>query len=195
MQLIIEQRITALVNQYRIYGTDGNGNKTELKAYAQQKRFAFKEAIHFYSDEDKTDQIFRLQAEKVMDIHGKLNIIDQQEKTLGSLQKQFKSSIWRSTWQVQDTNGARLTVQERSLPIAVFRRVWGFLPIVGDVPFPFRFHFDFVAIDSKETVGAYQKLTVVRDHYLLDIQDELSDELGWQTFAALGVALDALQAR
>ncbi|MFD0489570.1 hypothetical protein ACFQ0O_24030 [Saccharopolyspora spinosporotrichia] len=74
--------------------------------------------------------------------------------------------------------------------IAVFRRVWGALPWVGDLPFPLRYHFDFV--QDASAVGAVDKKTRFRDHYLVRIDDP---DLDRRLVLAQAIALDALQSR
>ncbi|HEY1064036.1 MAG TPA: hypothetical protein VGE30_01925, partial [Candidatus Saccharimonadales bacterium] len=73
-KLIIEQKITPLVNKYRVYSVNANGVRDQLVAFAQQKRLAFKEKVTFYADEQKTEALFTMRAEKVMDIHGRFLI-------------------------------------------------------------------------------------------------------------------------
>lgn len=124
-RLYIDQKITAFVNKYKVYGVDASGEKSELVALAQQKRLAFKEKVWFYNDEAKTKEVFSFRAEKVMDVHGR--------------------------YFVEDTDGA--------------------------------------------VVGAYRKQTLFRDHYQLSTTDDAHEALDWRVFAAIGVALDALQSR
>ena len=195
MTYIIEQKLAALVNQYRVYATDQSGNKTDLIAFAQQKRFSFKERIDFYADESRSRVIFSVKAEKVMDIHGKFIVTDEKDQPLGAIRKNFGSSLLRSTWEILHNDELYITVQERSVPLAVMRRIWGFVPIIGDLPFFFKFHFDFLSAQSQQ-VASYNKLTLLRDHYKLEIiDDKVLDAVGWQTLVAQAVMLDALQGR
>ncbi len=196
MTYLIEQKLAALVNQYRIFSTTEDGVKGEMIAFAQQKRFAFKEQIQFYANESKDESIFSLKAEKAMDIHGKFLVMNEQGDQIGALRKSFKSSVLRSTWEILKDDTAYVTVQERSMPLALLRRVWGFIPFVGDLPFFFKFHFDLLSGDPSELVGSYNKMTLFKDHYELKIDSpEVLETVGWQTLVAQAVVLDALQGR
>lgn len=194
---IIEQKITALANQYRVFDTHSNGSKNALISFAHQKRFAFKEEVQFFKDESKSTLVFKVRAEKIMDIHGKFIINDPQDKPLGAVRKVFKTSLLRSTWEVIDTNDSlQALVQERSMGIAIFRRLWGFIPYLGDVPFFIKYHFDFVDPKTQQVLATYYKTTRFRDHYVLEVTDEtLIEKVGWQTMVAQAVLLDALQGR
>lgn len=194
---IIEQKIAPLANQYRIFGSDENGNKAELVAFAHQKRFAFKEQVDFFTDEARADLAVSIKAEKVMDIHGKFFVTDPSGKTLGALRKVFGASFFRSTWEILDNDDRAVArVTERSLPLAIVRRIWGIVPYLGDIPFLFKYHFVFLQPSNQKALADYIKVTRFRDHYRLDIHDEaLLKKVGWQTLVGQAVFLDALQGR
>jgi uncharacterized protein YxjI len=192
----IHQKITAFANQYRVY-EDADGQPGKLIAFAHQKRLALKEKITFYTDESKQEAAFTLQARNVMELAGTYDIVDANGETLGTLRKQFKESLLRSTWHIHEPNRDEpfLTLTERSIPIAVIRRVWSFVPYIGDLPFFMKFHFDFTDPALKRVVATYNKVTLLRDHYQLTIEDATLENLDWRVLVAQGVALDALQSR
>ena len=75
----------------------------------------------------------------------------------------------------------------------------GFIPIIGDlfeiVLLFLRYHFVFLDASSGEVVGKYQKTTLFRDHYSLQMTDVAFAKCDWRVRAAMGVGLDALQSR
>ena len=198
-RLIIEQKITAFVNRYEIYSALEDGTKSELLAFAQQRRLAFKERVDFYTDEVKTDLVFSFRAEKVMDIHGKFFVEDADGKRIGAFKKQFKQSLLNSTWSILDANdNPTLTIKESNQTLAALRRFSRWIPIIGDIieviVLFFRYHFVF--IDQQQTeVGKYTKTTLFRDHYQLDMTDQQFTAHDWRVLTAMAVALDALQDR
>lgn len=199
-RFVIEQKITAFVNKYKILDIDETGKAGQLRALAQQKRLAFKEKVTFYSDEQKTREEFTFRAEKVMDVHGRYMVEDTNGQLLGMFRKEFKKSLLVSSWVLMDADGNDvLRVKENNVAIAVLRRFAGFIPIVGDIiDFAmnfFRYHFAFIDILSEAEVGQYKKTTLFRDHYQLSVTDDAWARLDWRVFAAMGVALDALQSR
>jgi uncharacterized protein YxjI len=199
-KLIVEQKITAFVNKYSVYTSDAEGQKGQLIALAQQKRLAFKEKVIFYGDAEQTQPIFTLRAEKVMDVHGRYLIEDMNGNYIGAFKKQFKKSLFQSTWNILDTNSQpKLQISENSLTLALFRRFGGFVPIIGgvvDILVLFlRYHFAFTDSATNEEVGTYKKTTLFRDHYALSMTDESFNQYDWRVLAAMAVALDALQSR
>jgi hypothetical protein len=198
-RLVIEQKITLLVNQYRLFAVDNHGQKAELIAFAQQKRFKFKEKILFYTDEQKSSQAFAFHAEKVLDVHGRYFVTDANGKTVGAFRKAFKKSLLSSTWHILQDDEPVLTVTENNKTFALIRRIVQFIPYISDLAdilMPFlRYHFVFVDAATGEVVGKYRKTTSIRDHYELAMTDEAYESQDWRVFAAVAVALDALQKR
>ncbi|HEV7952172.1 MAG TPA: hypothetical protein VGO98_02255 [Candidatus Saccharimonadales bacterium] len=198
-KLIVEQKITPFVNKYAVYMTTPSGDKDQLVAFAQQKRLAFKEKVIFYSDKQKTQPAFTFRAEKVFDVHGKYIVEDLQGNRIGSFRKEFKASLLKSTWHILDTHDQpQFTIAENSLTLALFRRFVGFLPVIGDfaeiIVLFFRYHFA-LTNTAGQAIGKYEKITLFRDHYKLSITDDAFSQQDWRVFAAMAVALDALQSR
>lgn len=198
-KLIIEQKITAFVNKYAVYGANPDGSKAELKAFVQQKRFAFKEMVSFYSDTSKTQLLFTFRAEKVLDVHGRYFVEDADGQLIGSFRKQFGKSLLNSTWSILGPDDQpQFTVRESNQFLAIFRRICGFIPYVGNLAeiiiLFFRYHFVFLDNNGTEQ-GRYKKTTLIRDHYLLSTTDEVDQSTDWRILAAMAVALDALQSR
>jgi uncharacterized protein YxjI len=196
VSFIIEQKFTLLANQYRIYETIDN-QKGDLIGFAHQKRFTFKEAVDFFADEQRKDLAFNVRAEKMLDFHGRFVVNDADSKPIGAVRKAFKKSLLRSTWEIMEDNGeVAAVIQERSAGMALFRRIWNFIPVLGDMPFIFKYHFDIIHPRLNHVLGSHSKTLLWRDHYRLDIEDEsLLEKIGWQTLVAQAVLLDALQGR
>lgn len=199
-RLVVEQKLTAFVNQYSVYATDGKGGKTKLVAFAQQKRLALKEKVTFYADASKDREEFCFRAEKAMDTHGRYFVEKPSGQRIGVFKKDFKQSLISSTWHILNKKDEPLlTIQESSRVLAIIRRVGGLLPIVGDVVdlivASLKYHFSFKQTSNGQIVGKYQKTALLRDHYTLYMKDEAYEIEDWRLFAAIAVALDALQSR
>ena len=198
---LIQQKITPLVNQYAIYEAGPNDEPGAMVGFAQQKRFSFKEKFIVYSDDSKQTEVFSIQARQVLDFGARYDVSDASGALLGTIGKDFKSSLLRSTWfiyQPGQEQSPALVVQERNKNVAIVRRIWGFLPYISDIPFFVKYHFDFTDPATQQVVASYQKTTTIRDHYRLTIQENASNsgsKVDSRVLIALGVMLDALQSR
>jgi len=186
----VTQKITLMVNRYEIRALGPNGEEGALLAFAQQKRMAFKEEVTFYTSEDRSTPVFSFKARQRLDLGATYDVFDPAGTPIGSFRKDFKASLLRSTWHL-DAAGVSAVGQERNAAIAILRRVWELIPIVGEVPVPFVFHFDFTDANGQLVMSSERRISL-RDRYTISVPDR---RLDGRVAAAMAVALDALQSR
>jgi len=187
----VKQRITLMVNRYEIRAANPDGTEGHLLAFAEQKRMKLKEEIEFFADESKSRRVFSFKARQRLDVHAEHDVYDEYGHVLGTFSKQFGASLLRSTWNLA-TPGVQAVGQERRLFIAILRRLWDFLPYIGNVWVPFVFHFDFQDTQSGAIVMVSERQKAIRDRYTVSVPDP---RLDFRVAASMAVALDALQSR
>ena len=185
-RFVIDQLIKPMVNLYRI-----SAGSTPV-AFVRQKRMAIKEDIRFYADESETRELWRIKARSMMEISARYDVTTPEGETIGVLGKVFGKSLLRSTWQVLDAGGQALAVAtERSMSIAVLRRLIEVVPYGDFVPIPFHFTIDAGA----RHVGDLNRRLGFRDTYDLDVSGDVERTIDRRLAVSLGIALDALQSR
>ena len=187
----VRQKITLMVNRYEVLAAAPDGSEGALLAFAQQKRMAFKEQVMFYADESRSRPVFSFKARQGLDVRAEHDVFDERGQPLGYFRKDFAASLLRSTWHLS-APGIDAIGQERRPGIAILRRVWDFLPVVGDIWVPFVFHFDFTDKATGAPVLTSERQKTVRDRYTITVHDE---RLDFRVAASMAVALDALQSR
>jgi uncharacterized protein YxjI len=188
--LHVHQKVTFMTNRYEVF-VDNAGEPGEPVGYAEQKKFKIKERITIYTDSSKSQVLFEFNARKALDLGSGYDVTDAQGKPIGLFRKDFAKSLLRSTWHLEQPGWGKTTGAERNKVFAGFRRLWQWIPIVGEAPFPMRYHFDFTT-ENGAPVFSVDKKTWIRDHYLVQIQDPGVDR---RLVIAQAVALDALQSR
>lgn len=186
----VTQKITPLVNRYDIRAVGADGQPGNLLATAQQKRVALKEEVTFYADESRTVPAFSFKARKRLDLGSGYDVRDAAGAPIGSFRKEFGKSLLRSTWHLK-APGLQATGSERNATVALARRAWNLVPVVGDLPAPFVVHFDFVE-DGDQVVLTSTRKVSARDRYDVTVPGGRVDG---RLAAAMAVALDALQSR
>jgi hypothetical protein len=182
----IKQRIRPMVNLYEV-SADG-----QALAFARQKRMALREDIRVFADESEQQELFRIKARAVMDITARNDVTAADGTRLGSLTKAFGASLLRSTWRVLDPDDQELfAATEKSTTVALLRRVADFIPFADMVPIPY--HFTFVS--GGRELGGLTRVYGLRDQYELDLSGDTERRVDRRLAIALGIALDALQAR
>lgn len=183
----LRQKITLMVNRYELRTLSPDGVEGDLLAFAEQKRMAFKEQVTFFTDETKTQPVFGFKARQRLDLGATYDVTDAQGNPIGEFRKDFKKSLLRSTWHLSTPDGLTAIGQERNAAVAIIRRL-------ADIPF-LVFHFDFTATDGQVILSSQRQRTL-RDRYELTVPVlDNGWQLDWRVAAAMGVALDALQAR
>ena len=190
-RFFVSQRITVMVNRYEIRAANPDGTEGALLAFAEQKRMKLKEEVVFYADESKSRRVFSFKARQRLDVSAEHDVYDEYGTPIGSFSKQFGASLLRSTWNLS-APGIDAVGRERRQSIAILRRVWDFIPYIGDVWVPFVFHFDFVDRVSGQIVMVSERQKAIRDRYAVTVPDQ---RLDFRVAASMAVALDALQSR
>jgi hypothetical protein len=190
---LVDQLVRPIVNLYRV--TPLGPGETPLGppvAYVRQKKMAIKEDIRFYGDESETEELFRIKARSILDLGGSKYDVFAGEQKIGALEHLFKESLLRSTWRVRGADDGELMIgRERSLPLAIARRVIDFVPYGEWIPIPY--NFDFLIGD--QVVGTMNRKFQLRDRYILDLTGDHDRRVDRRLAIALAIGLDTLQNR
>lgn len=183
-----------MVNEYQVL-KDGDGEEKKLVGFARQKRLAIREKFTLFKDAQQKETLATSAARSIVDLGAVYDISDSNGKGLAAVKKQFKQSLINSTWSIYDSEMKTeiFTVREKSMPLALIRRVWELLPYAGEIPFFVKYHF--VIKSGDEIAGEYVKITRLRDHYALYLEDAHKDKLDERAWMIFAVLLDAMQSR
>jgi uncharacterized protein YxjI len=195
---LLRQKVQLVVNRYEFFLPDDDASAPgELLCFVEQKRFTFKEDIRFYVDESKQRELLRIRARQAFDPRATYDVTDDAGRKVGEIQKVFGSSLLRSTYRLSDDSGAELAVvTEKSLPVALFRRLVDFVPYIGGLAdwLPIPYHFVFKRGD--EIFGEHRRQAFkFRDTYTIDMTADAKRTIDRRLVLAIAVGLDALQAR
>jgi hypothetical protein len=189
----VDQLIRPIANLYRIsvLGPEGASPGQPL-AFVRQKKLAIKEDIRFFADESETEELFRIKARQLFELRARYDVTTPAGERLGVLEKVFGRSLLRSTWRVLDAQEQEVaTAHEKSMPVAILRRVIDAVPFGELVPIVFQFT---IFLDGHEA-GELRRPIGVRDRYILRLSGDPERRIDRRVAVALAVALDALQSR
>jgi uncharacterized protein YxjI len=196
-RFVLRQRIRLVINQYEFSLAGPEWEPGEAFAFVEQKRFKFKEDIRFYTDDSKTQELFRIKARQRFDPRARYDVTDADGTKIGEIQKVFGKSLLRSTYQLYDAAGAEVAiVQERSMAVAIIRRLVGFIPYIDNVAdwLPIPYHFDFRR--GEDVLGTNtRQMWKIRDVYRISMQGDAGRSVDRRLVLAIAVGQDALQAR
>ena len=193
----LSQRFRPMINQYEVSTLGGDeASAGEPICFVEQKRMKLKEDLRAFTDESKTAEVFRIKAQQVWDPRARYDVTDANGQQVGQLAKVFGKSLLRSTWRLYDSAGNEIAwARERSLFVALFRRLVGLIPLIGDLAdwLPIPYHFDYFT--GEQQIGGLERILGVRDRYRLDVSGDAERTIDRRVVLALAVGMDALQAR
>jgi len=120
-------KILAIASQ--IYIRDVNGG---LIGYVKQKLFKLKEDINLFADENQTQLLFNIKADRVLDFSAKYNFTDARGNFLGSIKRRGMRSIFKANYEIYDANDLQvMAINEEKGWIKVVDALIGEVPLIG----------------------------------------------------------------
>ncbi|HET9210213.1 MAG TPA: hypothetical protein VFR03_07435 [Thermoanaerobaculia bacterium] len=106
--LTLNFKIAALAPQISV--TDASGREI---LYVRQKLLKLRDKIHVFSDSSESQELYEINADRILDWSARFVFTDPQGRTVGAVQRQGTQSIWRATYDIQEASGRDLfRVQE-----------------------------------------------------------------------------------
>lgn len=197
-RFILRQKFRFVVNEYEFsLPAPGSEAPGQPFAFVRQKAFKFKEDIRFYSDANRQHEFMFIKARQRFDPAARYDVVAADGTSIGYIQKVFGKSLLRSTYTLYNAEGLEVaTVTEKSLGVALFRRLVGLIPYIGNfaewLPIPYNFVF---LRDGVELGTHRRQLWKLTDVYTIELPGDPERTIDRRLLLAIAVAMDALQAR
>ncbi len=128
MDFPLQLRFKIMAISPQISVTDSAGR---LLMYVKQKAFKLKEAVTVFADEAQTRPLYRIQADRVIDISAQYAITDETGQQVGVLQRKGMRSLWRAHYEVSRGGGVVLAIREANPWVKVVDSLVGEIPVIG----------------------------------------------------------------
>ena len=120
-------KLLAIASQIYIRNASGS-----LLAYVKQKLFKLREDINVFADENQTQHLFNIKADRVLDFSAKYNFTDARGNFIGSIKRRGMRSIFKASYEIYDPSDVQvMKINEENGWIKVIDSVIGELPVVG----------------------------------------------------------------
>jgi hypothetical protein len=144
-------KIAALASQ--IFVTDNNGSEL---FYVKQKLFKLKENIEIYHDSTKSQLIYRIKTDKVIDFSATYTLYDAMDRPLGTIKRNGARSILKANYDISINGQPFAHVQEGNPWTKLGDALFGELPIIGLFA-GYMFHPRYIIKDTTDTEIAMLK--------------------------------------
>lgn len=120
-------KLLALASQ--IYVRDASG---QLIGYVKQKLFKLKEDINVFADEQQTQHLYNIKADRIIDFSAKYRFTTANGQPIGSIKRQGMRSIFKANYEIFDAHEMQvMQIHEENAWIKVVDALLGELPLVG----------------------------------------------------------------
>ena len=126
----LKMRFKIIAFAPQIYITDANDSPI---LFVRQKIWNLKEDVRIFRDDSKTDEVFRINANKIIDIGARYFFTDSKtEQSLGSIKQRGLKTIWRAHYDIENTmEEAEHALTEDNPWVKVADALLGEIPILG----------------------------------------------------------------
>ena len=84
-------KVTSLANDFNV--KDANGNSL---AYVRQKMFKLKEAISVFSNENRSELLYKINADRIIDFNASYSFTNADEEVIGRIGRKGAKSILKA---------------------------------------------------------------------------------------------------
>lgn len=128
MDFPLDARFKLLAISSEMTVTDAYGS---LLFFAKQKAFKLKESVTVYADQEQTRQLYRISADRILDLSARYRIEDPGGAELGVLQRQGMRSIWRAHYDIAAGGTPAFAIREENPWIKIADGIFSSLPVIS----------------------------------------------------------------
>ncbi len=100
--------------------------------YIKQKLFKLRDAINVFSDQNQTQQVAAINADRMIDFSAKFNITNNEGQLLGSIGRKGFKSMFRAHYDLSDHTGQIVgSIKEESVFARIMDSLIAEIPVVG----------------------------------------------------------------
>ncbi len=108
-----------------------NNSQGQTVMHVQQKLFKLKELIHVFADTARTQDIYNIKADRIIDWSARYDFSDAAGRTIGAVKRKGMKSLWKAHYDVYDGEQVVFTIEEENAWIKVIDSLLSEVPIVG----------------------------------------------------------------
>ena len=128
MQFPITLNFKILALAPQIKGVDATGREV---FYVRQKLLKLKEAVTIFSDESQTTELYKINADRVIDWSARYDMTDRVGMKIGAIKRQGTRSLWKARYDIYDGSRIQYQIEEESAMVRFLDASLGEVPILG----------------------------------------------------------------
>ncbi len=106
----------------------------QLVSYVKQRAFRLREDVTIFADEAQAQPVYRIKANKIIDIGATYSITSADGRPLGAVRQRGMRTFWKATYDILDESGSAIgLIHEQDAWVKVIDGLIGEIPLVGFV--------------------------------------------------------------
>ena len=130
MHYPIQLRFKLLALGQRVTATDAGGR---VLMFVKQKKFKLREQIEVYGDAQRSNLLFRIAADRVIDWSASYHFTDAAGNDWGSVRRRGMKSLWSAHYEVLQGDRVVMSLQEENPIKKLLEGLLGQIPVLGYV--------------------------------------------------------------
>lgn len=127
----LEFQIGTISNDFIAYDAEGIA-----MAYVRQKLLNWKEEIHVFEDDTKSNLLYKINADRWLDFSASYSFSTLQGDYLGRIARHGMRSLWRASYDIMDNDDlVQYHIEEENPWIKALDSIFGDMPMVGNYIF------------------------------------------------------------
>jgi uncharacterized protein YxjI len=165
-------KIWTFVPQFTI--SDVNDNPVY---YVRQKIFKLREKISVFKTNQRENQLYTINADRIIDFSAKYHFTDMQQQYLGSVKRKGLKSLWRAHYLLFDGEQEVGTIREESVFVRFMDNLFSSIPVIG-LCAGYLFHPTYVIrrMDGTEIMRIRKTPALFEGKFIIEKFAELSDQ-------------------
>lgn len=99
--------------------------------HVQQRLFKLKELIHVFADTSRTQEIYTIKTDRIIDWSARYNFSDGAGRVFGAVKRRGMKSLWKAHYDVYNGDEVIFSIQEENPWIKILDGLFSEIPIVG----------------------------------------------------------------
>jgi uncharacterized protein YxjI len=108
--------------------TDASGRSV---MFVRQKLFKLKEVINVFADAERTQPLYDIKADRILDFSARYNFSNPNGESLGSVKRKGMKSFWKAHYDVMEGDRVVYSIQEENPWIKILDSLFSEVPILG----------------------------------------------------------------
>ena len=124
--LQVSFKIMTIGSKFSVTDRDGN-----ILFYVKQKLFKLKEAVKVFTDTTQTNQLYTINADRIIDFSARYNFTDMGGRSLGSVKRKGMRSMFRAHYEIYDEQNQLMTIHEESVFVRLMDALFKSIPCIN----------------------------------------------------------------